>query len=277
MYKSMPYGIKECICGACEYKIVREGVYNCMGASNYPFAILKCKNCGLMRTFPTPSSSLWSKNTSGINNLEEGTAAPDVWSKALALELQKWCLPGNSILDLGCYTGNLVEELQKLRFKAIGCDINPAAVKKGLGLGRNIRLGTLLDCKFEDSLFEAVICNQALEHILDLSLVIHEIERVLKKNGLLFVFVPYYKGAIPKIMGNNWIGWFPQQHVWHFDKNTLQHIILSHGNFKVESIKSKGMVEPISKGIKGLIKKTIGKSAGFLNFGDEIETVFKKR
>ncbi len=269
--------LEKCICGACEYKMVRKGTYNRLGALNYSFEILKCKKCGLMRTFPTPSSNLYLKNPLSVKNTEEYYSTTDTWSKITACGLTKWCSKGSNILDLGCYTGNLVEWLQRLGFQAIGCDIDSTAIKKGLELARNIRLGTVMECKFQDSFFDTVVCNSSLEHIYELDSTIREIEKILKKNGLFFISVPYFKGLIPKIMGDNWMSWVPHQHVWHFDKKTLQHIVLAHGNFKVISLKSRGMTEPPSVGVKGLAKKIIGKTAGFLNFGDAIEAIFIKK
>jgi len=267
----------KCNCGAYEYKTLKKGIYNRLGVLNYHFEIWKCKKCDLMRTFPIPPNNPNFKSTLDIKGIKEDNQAVDSWSKMIAYEISKRCPPCGRVLDIGCYTGSLVWELQKLGFQAIGCDIDPAAVKKGIQLGRNIKLGIVSEHKFEDSFFDAVVCNAVLEHILELSSTIQEVGRILKKNGLFFIYVPYCKGLIPKIMGNNWMSWVPQQHVWHFDKKTLQQIVLAKGNFEVISLESKGMIEPPSKGIKGLAKKIIGRTAGFLNFGDGIEAIFIKK
>ncbi|MBN1405395.1 MAG: methyltransferase domain-containing protein, partial [Candidatus Omnitrophica bacterium] len=261
---------KKCICGACSYIPVKRGTYSRQGVKNYFFEIIKCRECGLIRTYPIPAKIECLQDTIDENIIR------DLWSKALTREISALCKSGSSILDIGCFTGNLAEELRTAGFHVTGCDINPAAVKKGIGLGRSIKLGDVSECKFENSSFDAIVCNHSLEHIIELDSTICEIKRILKRGGTFFVFVPYHNGLIAKIMGNRWIGWFPQQHAWHFDKKTLLYIILKCGGFKLKSIKSTGMVEPPSLGLRGFIKKIIGKTAGFFNFGDEIEAIFVK-
>ena len=100
------------------------------------------------------------------------------------------------VLDAGCGEGHLIEVMSKLRPDNLyfGADLDPENVclkkakkrcpyaklfKKNLGV-----------TGFAKSYFDIVVCTETLEHIYDYEIVINELLRVLKKDGLLIVTFP---------------------------------------------------------------------------------------
>lgn len=116
------------------------------------------------------------------------------------------------VLDLGCGSGRHVIFLVKHGFNVYGFDIANEGIKiakqwlKKEKLKANFKIGSIYKkLPYEDNFFNAVISTHAIHHgkIEDIRKAIHELERVLKPGGLIFVtfrkrkFRKYYsKGTI---------------------------------------------------------------------------------
>ncbi len=96
-----------------------------------------------------------------------------------------------NVLDLGCGTGRYTIFLAKEGFKVYACDLSEKAIeiaKKGLP-GVIFKKCEMTELAYEDGFFDAVICNQVIQHGMmdDIMKAVSEIERVLKKDGILFL------------------------------------------------------------------------------------------
>lgn len=106
--------------------------------------------------------------------------------------------PGNaSVLDIGCGTGKLTEELQKYG-KVTAIDKSEEAIKlcKKRGIKNAIR--TSIEDFKPDEQFDCIIALDILEHCQNDELIIKKIHTLLKKSGIAIVFVPalkYFRGA----------------------------------------------------------------------------------
>jgi hypothetical protein len=78
-------------------------------------------------------------------------------------------------------------------------------------------------------------------------------------------------------MGQNWMGWFPQQHVWHFTPATLIRTVEGATGLRVVDCATRGVIEPPSPGAKGVAKAIVSACSRCVKWGDEIEAVFEKR
>ena len=96
------------------------------------------------------------------------------------------------ILDVGCGTGLISADLQKLG-EVHSLDQSAKAVlfckKKGL---QNTYQGNVCDLPFKANMFDLVVALDVLEHIEDDHLAIQEISRVLKNQGTFICFVPAF-------------------------------------------------------------------------------------
>lgn len=101
--------------------------------------------------------------------------------------------PQATILDAGCGTGFLLQELQKTS-QAWGVDSSQEALnyccQRGL---QDIKKGDILALPFENNSFEVVLLLDVLEHIEDDNRALKEVYRVLKKEGFAIIFVPAFQ------------------------------------------------------------------------------------
>ncbi len=107
------------------------------------------------------------------------------------------------ILDLGCGTGRHILFFAKKGLDVYGLDGSP----KGIKIAREWLTEEGEEAEFEcsriehpfpyaDRFFDAIISIQVIHHnfINDILKTVKEIERVLKRNGIIFITIPYLNG-----------------------------------------------------------------------------------
>ena len=99
--------------------------------------------------------------------------------------------PGMDVLEVGCGNGKTLAALRGAGCNVVGIDFSEEAVVscKQLVPGADVRQGDILDLKFPDSSFDAVVMFHVLEHVLpeDMHRVESEVRRVLRSGGIAYV------------------------------------------------------------------------------------------
>lgn len=102
-----------------------------------------------------------------------------------------------NILDLCAGDGEITVKLSKLGERIFALDNDPKRIDRIFKLVKknNIKNVTLNYCSaevlpYKTSMFDVIVCNSALEHIDNYQIVIKEIQRVLRPNGILIITVP---------------------------------------------------------------------------------------
>ncbi len=98
------------------------------------------------------------------------------------------------VLDVACGPGFLTMALAMTGAMAVGLDFTPAFLALGQretrerGIGRCSRARGLVECMpFPDASFDASICRAAFHHFPEPAAVLHEMKRVTKPGGKVFV------------------------------------------------------------------------------------------
>lgn len=109
----------------------------------------------------------------------------------LALCLLK---PMKKLLDIGCRDGRLLSDIDQagLFQKLYSIDISSEGVEKVKSKGFNAHIVDLNTetLPFPDENFDAVTILAVLEHVFDPPLVVQEIHRILRYDGILIIDVP---------------------------------------------------------------------------------------
>jgi len=105
------------------------------------------------------------------------------------------------ILDLGCATGRLLSKLEeKGHDELYGVDISASCLKlaqeKATENKINLAQGFLENLPFKDGCFSTAILSGVLHHLENPFVALNEIERVLKKQGILIICEPRFVWGI---------------------------------------------------------------------------------
>lgn len=94
------------------------------------------------------------------------------------------------VLDVGCGEANLHPRLQPLCRSLVGCDVDARDVARAARGGGDYRVAEAAHLPWADHAFDAVLCLEAIEHIVDVAGALREFARVLRPGGALILTCP---------------------------------------------------------------------------------------
>lgn len=147
----------------------------------------------------------------------------EITRKDIALNLAS-SKRSTSVLDIGCFEGDLLLEVKKTSPKAqlFGVDVCQKAIKKCKSTFNNFSNNFSLQnidngLNFKNDKFDLVFMIATLEHVFDPIFTIKEIARILKPGGEFIVEVPnivflpyrikFLLGIRPRTSWGVWLGW----------------------------------------------------------------------
>ncbi len=135
--------------------------------------------------------------------------------------------PGRRLMDIGCYEGAFIRTLPD-DVTAIGVDIDRGAIERAREAysapGREFICGDFTDFGFEGTA-DIITMFHVLEHLPDPRRVLAKLRRHAHENSHLLVEIPVLEHGIT----NDINGFFSVQHLTHFSKATLAHILAAEG------------------------------------------------
>ena len=189
-------------------------------------------------------------------------------------------------LDFGCSAGTFIGCLNEKK-KSIGVDISIEQInyaKKKYKRKKHNFFFSKLPLPFRDESFDVVTFLEVIEHCDDIqnNIIIKEIYRLLKPNGILIITTPNYSSLWPlleKII--SFVGSidYTKQHINKFNKKKLNNFLRLNNFFKVEDmtfIYLAPFFASISWKLAGYIEK-IENNFFKTNFGFLFCGIFKKK
>lgn len=191
----------------------------------------KCKNCGILKTFPKKGNRQFDPVITKSEDYEKRTKEFEKLFTPLTYEVRKWVKKKGKILDVGCSSGILLSLLKRKGFDVYGLEPNKQAyvyAKKKLKekMYQTTLFNYLNNCNFK---FDCIIYNHVLEHIEDINKEFSLIHKCLKKNGILVIGVPNTDNVIFKIRKKYWESLLPNEHIWHFNTDYLKKYLKKQG------------------------------------------------
>lgn len=187
---------------------------------------------GILQTQPKPKDSDLHKYYESSNYISHQTKALSLkdkvyqYVKSLMIKRKvKWISnykTAGTILDIGAGTGDFLQGLSSHHWKKNA--IEPSKKLHHVLETKNIRLYENLDLVEEQSQ-DVISMWHSLEHIPNLEYTLHQIKRILKPDGILFIAVPNHKSYDAVFYKSYWAAWDVPRHLWHFSRNGLKSLM----------------------------------------------------
>lgn len=232
--------------------------------------LLQCESCGLVQTGQFDNGSvIYDTNEYFVdrNRYLENWDNLCLVFDALLDKISRY-KKGGMFLDVGCGVGCLVSRSKARGFQAQGVEVSGWASDYARQVrGLTVVTGTLTEASFRNNLFDVVVINHVLEHVPDPGLLLCEAGRILKEDGLLVVGVPNVGSIMARLAGADWASLRPQEHRWHFTRETLSALIRKEG-YEILDFEARDSHPPIGWNIKKIIRRLINVFASFTNQGE---------
>jgi 2-polyprenyl-3-methyl-5-hydroxy-6-metoxy-1,4-benzoquinol methylase len=234
-------------------KALEEVTCNLCGCDNYrilyriqSFNIVRCNNCGLVYTNPRLSQedlrrlytrqyfeSSYPATFGYAHYLQMRNQVKKAYKPRLEV-IEKY-VRGRRLLDIGCAAGFFLELASERGWQAEGVDVSEYATEYGKNLGLKIFTGTLIEASFPDQYFDAVTMWDCLMHMPDPYGTMVEINRILKRGGILAFDALNIDSLNCKLFGERWSALQKLEHIYYFSVQTINKLLKKSG-FKILEI-----------------------------------------
>ncbi|HYG33854.1 MAG TPA: class I SAM-dependent methyltransferase [Clostridia bacterium] len=212
--------------------------------TGHAFEICECSACGFTITSPQPAGGDMAQYyPAGYYGTPEERRFPWIVEKlqrmlyaqrARSVEGATDGVRGK-VLDIGCGRGLLLKAFQARGWEVQGTELSDQSARYARQVaGIPVKTGNLGDIGFPANHFDAITMWHVLEHVPDPRVLLREIFRILKPNGVLLVGVPDFGGWEARLFRDKWFHLDVPRHVTHLTKDTL-HKALSDTGFTAES------------------------------------------
>lgn len=159
-------------------------------------SIVRCKYCGFYYIDPMPID--------GIDILYNNQYFSDtytIWWLKTRIEvnlkmrfsvIEKYIKsPRPRFLEVGCGSGYGLQEAKRRNWQIYGQDITDVFAKRiKNGLNIEIHIGKLEQADFSSNFFDVVYLDSVIEHVPQPVVMLNEIKRILKPNGVAYIVTP---------------------------------------------------------------------------------------
>ncbi len=132
--------------------------------------------------------------------------------------------PGR-VLDVGCGSGDLLEQFATRGWQTYGVDPSAAATAAAASRGGEVHQGTLADQPWERESFQLISFNHALEHIVEPVEALRMARELLAPGGRIAIAVPNWAcWQRPHLFRNRWSALDLPRHQQHFSPRALRRL-----------------------------------------------------
>lgn len=210
------------------------------------FKIYRCSNCGLGQTIGTGAQA--SDYHRDETYIQEVGLFKNIFQKRVRI-INSIKKPG-LVLEIGCSTGLMLSLLRDLGWQVEGIEISKGAIIESKKRNIKVYQNHFEDFK-TDKKYDLIILNHTLEHLKNPVLALSKIHKLLKSNGLLFIDVPNFGGLRAKLEKADWSLLLPEEHYFHFTKESLDFLFEKSG-FKYIFVNRSSGIWDYDQPIKGL-------------------------
>lgn len=201
------------------------------------FRLFRCKSCGFSYKLPRiPENRLLDCYArADIKTWGLGECSPDRRFDQISA-LVTTHAPGRRVLDIGCFTGDLLAFMGS-KWERFGVEPNTRAAVQAAANGIGILGATVADLPDDIPGFDAILAIDVVEHLLDPLSFFRDVSRALRPNGILVVLTGNTDAWSWRLLGNRY--WYCNipEHVSFYCKECFDYIAHRFGLIEIEHMR----------------------------------------
>lgn len=211
------------------------------------FTVVKCLDCGLMRTNPRPTPE-----TIGFYYPDDygpylGTRVKPVvhkskkWLRPLAQRIFKFntevlpLIPTGRMLEVGCASGAFLHKMAASGWQVEGIEFSEQAAATARQLGYPVHAGSLETAPQPDQSFDLIVGWMVLEHLHNPIEGLIKLHEWAKPDAYLVLSVPNARAWNFRLFKEKWYALQLPTHLYHYTPESLTRTLAASG-WKVEKI-----------------------------------------
>ena len=236
----------------------------------------QCRSCALVSTYPLPEEQIVEEHYShkfveGNYRLlqdyaEQYKGVYETFTRILSdtMASQGKSLQGNSVLDIGCFTGEFLELLQDKGADVFGLELQTEAVDiANQKLPGKVYKADFFGNEFPQREFDVITLMGVVEHVVDPARMLRRTHQLLRDDGVIMLQTPNSGAFFARLLRKHWPPYQPIEHIHLFSDRSLRQLLEISG---FQDIK-------ITRHVK---KLPVAYDYGMMaNFGSEIRQIVK--
>ena len=229
------------ICGSSNYtvveKLVRDMEYDAPGN----FKWLQCVNCRAIRLDPIPDDALLQKAYPPQYHAFQPpgsiiTRTLTEWSrKATAKSYARKLGGSGNVLDIGCSSGELLEEIGSHgKMGLFGIEYDEGVAKLAEEKGAKVWVGSIESLDLPKQYFDLITMQHVIEHVINPRTTLEKALVSLRQGGKIVGELPNFDSWDEALFRQYWGGGHAPRHIWHFTPRTLTNLLHTCGYRKIK-------------------------------------------
>ncbi len=223
-------GVESCaLCPNATTSIFATGVRDFEYGAPGNYRWLCCDQCGLVRIDPMPNDQILSQAYPDHYHAYQPHSSRFVgWynqrrRRDRAKELIRHVSSGATILDVGCGTGSLLHEIQKLgSYELLGVEYRADAANQARQHGIAVWTGELEDADIPASSVDLCVMEHVIEHVRNPIETLQRIKTLLKPGGMVIGETPNLRCFDADLFKSYWGGGHAPRHLWLFQPASMK-------------------------------------------------------
>lgn len=192
--------------------------------------IVRCRDCGHMQLARFPSRAELAAAYAGAESTDyiDEESGQRATARVMLTRIERHAKRGR-LLDLGCWTGFLLDEARRRGWQTTG--VEPSAFASSFArerLGLDVRTDDLFAAQLDPGAFDAIVLGDVIEHLPDPGHALDRIGSLSAPGGVVLLLLPDAGSLVARALGRRWWSVIPT-HVQYFTRRSLVTLLERHG------------------------------------------------
>ena len=193
--------------------------------------VVRCRSCGHGSLRRVPSADELARTYAHVedtSSLDEEDGQVATATRDLRAVREHLAGPPGALLDVGCWTGSLLDAARTQGWDTEGIEPSDWAAARAEQRGHPVAVGALGDVVLQRERYQVIACCDVLEHLVDPAEAAARLAGLLEPGGLLFATVPDAGSRLARVLGPRWWSVLPM-HVQYFTRGSFRGLLEDAG------------------------------------------------